>query len=175
MPFFQPTTIQGVTYTLDHLEPFTFKLRTDMDTRKVRVIFSCHCFTEELKSHHTPDFRYVHESETRAFNAERQTLSLLLPELITTLGGRSVYLSKLSNYFILRQNPRTGFDGPYLVFFNISKAKREAYDVVMNIESAYMKPGMADRASPVKFTTLVEKIALGQRVPRGPMQSIKRK
>jgi hypothetical protein len=45
----------------------------------------------------------------------------------------------------------------------------------MNIESAYMKPGMTDRAAPVKFTTLIEKTAARQDVPRGPEVTIKRK
>ena len=45
----------------------------------------------------------------------------------------------------------------------------------MNVESAYMKPGMTERASPVKFSKLIEKTAAGQGVPRGPAMTIKRK
>jgi hypothetical protein len=175
MAYFQPKTIQGVTYTLDHLEPFEFELQTATQIHKVAVRFRCHCFTEELTAHHTPDFSYVHDGENRAFDVDRYTLSQLLPQMVQTLGNRSVYLSQSSNYFILRQNPIQGYSGPYLVFFNVIKAKKAAYDVVMNIESAYMKPNMVARASPVKFTTLIEKTAAGQTVPRGAPQTIKRK
>jgi hypothetical protein len=175
MAFFRPKTIQGVTYTLGHLEPFSFEIATGANTRIVAVRFGCHCFTEKLTARHTPDFRYRHGGETRAFDLDRHTLSLVLPEMLATLGSRSVYRSQLTNYFILRQNPVTGFSGPYLVFFNVAKARSEASDVLMNIESAYMKPNMADRAAPVKFTTLIEKTAAGQPVPRGPLQVIKRK
>ena len=139
------------------------------------VRFKCHCFTEELAAHHTPDFRYVHNGEQRAFDLDRHKLSHLLPKIIVTLGSNSVYLSQRENYFLLRQKPINGFNGPYLVFFNVIKAKKETDDVLMNIESAYMKPSMAGRASPIKFTTLIEKTAMGQKVPRGPEQSIKRK
>jgi hypothetical protein len=71
---------------------------------------------------------------------------------------------------VLRQDPATGFTGPYLVFFNVTRSKAKGVHVLMNIESAYMKPGMTDRAAPVKFTTFIEKTAAGQRVPRGPAQ-----
>lgn len=175
MPFFKPKTIRGTTYNLDHLDPFTFEVVTDAKPRVVSVLFGCHCFTETLAAHHTPDLRYLHAGEPRAFDNDRYTLSHQLPELIRTLGSRSVYLSQQANYFVLRQNPLTGFDGPYLVFFNILRARQKGIDVVMNVESAYMKPNMADRASPVKFTTLIEKTAAGQAVPRGPIQAIKRK
>ena len=61
------------------------------------------------------------------------------------------------------------------MFFNVVRARHEGLDVVMNIESAYIKPNMTERASPVRFTTLIEKTATGQPVPRGPLQTIKRK
>ena len=175
MAFFNPKTIQGVTYTLDHLDPFEFALDTGDETRRVAVRFRCHCFTEKLAAHHTPDFQYVHAGETRAFDFGRHGLSKLLPTIIRTLGTRSVYRSQARNYFILRQNPTTGFNGPYLIFFNVIKAHRNNLDVIMNVESAYMKPGMTDRASPIRFATLIEKTALNQPVPQTPWQTIKRK
>ena len=175
MPTFRAKTIQGVTYRLDHLEPFTFTLATEAGPRVVAVAFSCHCFTEDLTAAHTPDLRYVHGHETRAFAFDRHELSKLLPQIITTLGTRSVYMSMAANFFVLRSNPAAGFAGPYLIFFNVTKSTTKGVHVLMNVESAYMKPGMADRASPVKFTTLIEKTSAGQPVPRGPSQTIKRK
>jgi hypothetical protein len=175
MATFHPKTIQGKPYTIEHLEPFSFTLETDAGPRVVVVRFSCHCFTEDITPAHTPDLYYTHGHETRAFDFDRHELSKLLPQLISELGRRSVYMSMMSNFFVLRQNPATGFTGPYLVFFNVTRSTDTGVHVLMNVESAYMKPGMTERASPVKFTTLIEKTAVGQRVPRGPAQTIKRK
>ena len=175
MPSFKSKTIKGQTYTFDHLESFSFKVSAGDAERTVLVHFSCHCFTEDFKPSHTPDFKYTHEGEVRAFDFVRYELSQQLPGLIQALGGRSVYMSVETNYFVLQQNAHARHPGPYLVFFNLEKAKKAGADVIMYIESAYLKPNMADRASPVKFQTLVEKTSLGQKVPRGPIQKIKRK
>lgn len=175
MAFFKAKTIRGVTYDLSHLNSFTFPLVAGSNQRSVGVSFGFHCFTETLEAHHTPDFHYLHGNERRAFSLDRYELSKLLPELIKGLGNRSVYLSNSASYFILRDNPLPAFEGPYLVFFRAMKAREQGTDVHMLVQSAYIKPNMADRASAIKFTTLIEKTALGQQVPRGPRQSIKRK
>ncbi|MEK4033233.1 hypothetical protein WOC76_18020 [Methylocystis sp. IM3] len=175
MAFFKAKTIQGVVYDLDHLRPFRFSLAVGGSERVVGVRFGLHCFTEQVKPHHTPDLHYIHGDERRAFSLERHALSKLLPGLIATLGSKTVYLSNSANYFILRDNPMPAFEGPYLVFFRTMKARNTEADVIMRVESSYIKRNMADRASPVKFATLIEKTALGQHVPRGPQQSIKRK
>lgn len=175
MAIFKSKTIDGVTYSLDHLEPFAFSLQTDYAQHVVGVRFSCHCFTERIRPHHKPDLHYTHQGERRAFSVDRHELSYLLPSLITGLGSKSVYLSQARNYFILRGNPVAATRGPYLVFFHTIRAKSDGVDVLMNVESAYTKPNMADRASPIKFTTLIHKTARGESIPRGPRQTIKRK
>ena len=58
MPTFRPKTIRGTTYTLDHLEPFRFTLKTDAGPRVVAVRFSCHCFTESLTPAHTKGLEF---------------------------------------------------------------------------------------------------------------------
>jgi hypothetical protein len=175
MPVFRAKTIRGITYPLDHLDPFSFALQNGEKIWSVRVQFGCHCFTEQLSDHHTPDFRYKHENEIRAFDLQRYDLSQHLPQLVATLGSRTVYKSNQINYFTLRQDAHPNHPGPYLVFFGVHKLKHRSEDVLMNVESAYIKPNMTDRASSVKFTTLIEKTALGEKVPRGPLQAIKRK
>jgi len=180
MTIFRPKTIRGVTYALDHLDPFRFEIDNGAgQLRGVSVLFACHCFTEKLMGHHRPDLIYAHGHEKRAFDVGRHALSRLLPGLITTLGTNRVYRStnpkQNHNYFFWRQNPAPGFIGPYLVFFNVVAAKRTGVDVLMNVESAYMKPNMQDRGSPVRFSTLIDKTAKGQSVPFGPLVTIKRK
>ena len=173
MPVFKPKRIKGVTYALDHLDPFQFALANGDDSFTVEVHFSCHCFTEDIGPHHTPDLHYTHNGERRAFDMVRYGHSKLLPGLIASLGNRSVYYTKQVNYFFLRDLPNV--DGAYVVFFDPAKAKKKGVDVLINIQSAYCKPGMTDRAAPVKFTTLVEATAKNKVVNRGPIQQIKRK
>jgi hypothetical protein len=88
MPHFKPKTIRGVFYDLAHVDPMRFIVNHNDKTFAVKVIFSCHCFTEELDpAIHTPDYHYVHETERRAFSVMRYDLSKQLPALISSLGA----------------------------------------------------------------------------------------
>jgi hypothetical protein len=152
-----------------------FDLLAGESTFRIGVEFTCHCFTETLTKSHAPDFRYFQDGGTRAFSVERHSLSLLLPNLVTTLGNRSVYHSEQGNFFFLRDvnAPQGAF--PYLVFFDIFRSTRTEIDVRMLVRSAYLKPNMSRFAAPVKFTNLVSAIASGKKLPLGPRQQIKRR
>jgi hypothetical protein len=108
MAIFHSKTIRGETYTLEHLEPFSFPLKTDARLRVVEVRFSCHCFTEEITPAHTPDLHYTYGHETRAFAFDRHELSKLLPQMIKELGLRSVYMSMQNNFFRIAAEPYDG-------------------------------------------------------------------
>ena len=175
MAVFKSKFIRGQEYDLAHLEPFEFDLLVDRTTFRVGVEFTCHCFTEAITQAHAPDFRYLHDGETRAFSVERHSFSLLLPNLVTTLGNRSVYHSEQGNFFFLRDVKAPRGASPYLVFFDMFKATKAETDVQMLVRSAYLKPGMSRFAAPVKFTNLVTAIAKGKKLPLGPRQQIKRR
>lgn len=177
MPYFKPKTIRGVVYDTAHLDPLQFKVVQKHKIFEVKVIFSCHCFTEELDTVvHTPDYHYVHEAERRAFSVVRYKLSKQLPALISSLGAGTVYHSNIGNYFLLRQNAVAAHSGIYVVFFNVIRATGgNSFDVVMNVQSAYLKPNMADWASPIKFATLLDFTARGLKPPQGKRMQIKRK
>jgi hypothetical protein len=175
MAVFKNKFIRGQEYELSHLEPFVFDLLAGESTFRIGVKFTCHCFTETLTKSHAPDFRYFHNGETRAFSMERHSLSLLLPNLVSTLGNRSVYHSEQGNFFFLRDVNAPNATSPYLVFFDIFTATNAATDVRMLVRSAYLKPGMSRFAAPVKFTNLVSAIANGKQLPLGPRQQIKRR
>jgi hypothetical protein len=168
---FKKKIIQGQSYDLSHLEPFSFDLQAGEQTFRIDLEFTCHCFTEALTQAHSPDFHYMHNGEKRAFCIERHSLSLLLPNIVTTLGNRSVYHSEQRNFFFLRDVNAT----PYLVFFDLFRAKTSAADVRMLVRSAYLKPNMSRFAAPVRFTNLVSAIARGKKLPLGPRQQIKRR
>lgn len=172
---FRVKIIDGVTYDLDHLSSFDFSISTLGGYRRVYVEFSCHCFTEGLKDHHSPGLHYKHRNETRAFCVNRHHLSKELRGLVVGLGNKSVQNSNKGTFFILKDGLDGAGSSPYLVFFSTIRSKKSNVDVLINIESAYPKDNMTRRASPVRFTTLVEAVATGKRVRVGPEHVIKRK
>ncbi len=175
MTIFKSKLIRGEFYDLSHLEPTSFELTAAHEVFKVDVEFTCHCFTEALTQAHAPDLHYAHDGERRAFSIERHHLSLLLPDLVTTLGNRSVYHSEQGNFFFLRDVSTPESVAPYLVFFDLFRSMKAKTDVRMLIRSAYLKPGMSRFAAPVKFTNLVSAVASGRKLPLGPRQQIKRR
>ncbi len=175
MAYFNNKTIKGQVYDLAHLEPFTFDIDIDGSVFVVHVTFSCHCFTVEFGPEHTPDLRYRHKDEVRAFSVERHDLSLKLPEMIRTLGFRSVYYSEQGNFFVLRDQELAGGKLPYLIFFSTFQANDRKIHVRMLIRSAYLKPNMSRWGAPVKFSTLVKFTAEGRQPRLGPKVQVKRK
>ncbi len=175
MAAFKNKSVRGQDYGLSHLEPFAFDLLAGESPFRVGVEFTCHCFTEALTQAHAPDFHYAHGGERRAFSIERHGLSLLLPNLVTTLGNRSVYHSEQGNFFFLRDVNAPQGTSPYLVFFDMFRATNAETDVRMLVRSAYLKPNMSRFAAPVKFTNLVSAIANSRKLPLGPRQQIKRR
>jgi len=174
--FFKSKTIKGQVYDLSHLNPFQFSLEGMEGTYTIEVIFSCHCFTEAVGNQHTPDFHYTHKGEKRAFCISRHGLSIALPSMITSLGKQSVYWNNRGNFFFWRNQAITGTNIPYLVFFDTIRSRgKNGVDVVMNVESAHLKPNMTQSAAPIKFANLIEAKATGKAIKPGPRVSIKRK
>ncbi|KQY17093.1 hypothetical protein ASD36_00010 [Rhizobium sp. Root1334] len=152
-----------------HLDDFTIQITEGPNTYKALVTFSCHCFTEEFKQHHTPGHIYYYDKETRAFCPIRHALSAALPGYMSSLAGKSVYLTNKSNFFILRVN-----GGNYLVVFNINRRTKKNYDVEIEVVTAHPRPEFAQYAEPVTFTKLVEAKATGAAVQSGPKVRIDR-
>lgn len=88
-----------------------------------------------------------------------------------TLGGQSVYRSKGRNFFFLHGAGQA----PYVVFFEARQSNREDTDVHIIVRSAYEKESMTRRASPVRFSRLVDAVARGDDPPVGPSAQIKRR
>jgi len=164
---FRIKKINGVDYTMHHLEDFILEVAS----YKVKIVFSCHCFTEKLLKKHSPDYLYEHNGEKRAFSHERYTLSLQLKAIIGGLDNISVYHTQTGSFFstksLLNQN--------YVVFFRTYKADNKKFDVIIRVESAYLKPNMNMWAAPVKFRTMIEYTAKGKIIPMGNPVYVKRK
>lgn len=175
MAKFLDKTIDGVTYELSHLDPMVIQVPFEAQTFETLVVFSCHCFTEKFDGHiHTDADAYLHNGERRAFDAERHRLSLALPGHLATLGNQTIYHTQQESFFFLRTVNSLGVAVPYVVFLRSFKSNKEDIDVVVNVSSAYTKPGMTKWAAPVKFSRMVNARARNQRLPLGPMKQIKR-
>ncbi len=174
MAFFKSKTIRGQVYDLAHLEPFTFVLAVEGVDFHVSVEFSCHCFTETFGPEHTPDLKYTHAGETRAFDVVRHELSKKLPGIIRALGNQSVYHSEQGNFFVLRDQTLPDGKQPYLIFFNAFKATGKEVHVRLLVRSAYLKPKMSRWGSPIRFSTLVRATSENRALKTGPRVQVKR-
>jgi len=153
---------------MSHLEDMVVKVPHGKETFKVLVIFSCHCFTEKFENH-TPDLKYEHEKEVRAFSVQRHEYSRELPNLVRQAISRTVYHSRSETYFFVS----TG-DGTYAVYFDVIAGKNGVYDVIMNVQSAYEKKNLAETAAPVLFGNLIAATAQGNKAPLGKPVKIER-
>lgn len=181
MTSFKSITIQGVTYDFSHLVPLTIdvtvaKGKKDERTFKVLVNFGCHCFTEEHDpARHTPDYRYHHDGELRAFCHARYARSQALPGVIQGAARRPVFITRQNNYMMIEMITDAGVKVPYTIFFSVERGKKGVADVVMTVVSAYDKPGLVDKASKIGFGTLVAKTYKGEKVTPTTPQNVKRK
>jgi ribosomal protein S17E len=154
---------------MGHLEDSVIAVQKGTETFKVLVTYSCHCFTEELKPHHTPDFHYDYKHEKRAFCLVRHGLSHNLPNYIAGLLGKSVYLTQQTNFFFIRSN-----GGNYVVFFAIRPARDPKYDAILTVQSAHLRSNFIRVARAVTFDDLIEAKVKNTPVTPGPKQTIKR-
>ena len=129
--------------------------------------FSCHCFSEAHDpAIHTPDLIYRHEGDVRAFQRSRFDLSLRLPDIIRQVPNRKVFFSRETNYLTVETVDQHGKKVTYTVFFDLKRARLEGHDLVMTVESAYVKEELPKHLDKISF-----KISGGQDFlgPEGPV------
>jgi hypothetical protein len=165
---FKDKTIKGTTYRMGHLDDMVLIINHGTERFKILVEFSSHCFTEEMKSHHTPDLAYTFEDETRAFSVERFDLSQNLRRYIREIVDENVYETKGEGYFFIH-----GEFGTYVVFFDMFLSTLKHYDVVIKLRSAHLRTGFTQFAAPIEFKKLVAAKAQGKKPPAGPPKQIK--
>lgn len=156
----------GEAFDLCHLDPFIFAIpaKNDSAEYRVRVTFGCHTFTRAWAEDEPAHLRFENGSEVRCFCNERFELSRRLPSIIHNAATGRVHFSQFGNYLIVRDID--GLAGPYVMFFNLERARSEGFELTMFVDSAYVKPNLPNKLDAVFFTTLVEKIAKRQKLPR---------
>jgi hypothetical protein len=157
---------EGQACDLTHLDPFRITVTpkaVEAFTWTVRVSFSHHTFTRELRDGDKPEHEFAMGTDVRCFCAERYPLSHNLPGIITANANGKAYFTQGRNFMFVEALPGLK-DGPYAIFFNIERAKKLAgVDAVMFVASAYEKPGLPPKSAlkAITMATLVGK-AIGQ-------------
>ena len=128
----------------------------------VLVNFSCHCFTEKFDC--DPAFEYRHGREVRSFDEQRYALSLNLPSIIQAIIDKKVFFTRETNYLSVELVDHDGMQIRYTVFFDLKRARDADHDLVMTVESAYIKEALPRHLDKIRFRILVGKIARGQKV-----------
>lgn len=145
-PYFDPLVIDGETFDLSHLQPFTLEFASVQakKTLRVRVTFSNHCFTRAYEAAiHIPSEPIIDPSgpRPRAFCRIRYRLSLALPALVNGLNQPAVKVWETNSernwvYSIKIDDPA----GPYHLFFEVTRAagaRSDHQDLNLVVESAY--------------------------------------
>ena len=165
--------IGDVEFDLTHLDPFTINVTPsvpDAPTYKVLVSFSHHAFTRDLVEGDPDHHRFGPDHDVRCFCPERHQLSLLLPEIVKAATTGKAYFPARNhpiqrNFLLVKL---VAGEPPYLVVFNLERARGINADAVMNIVSAHPRPGMGStrKFESIRVATLVSKTVRGERVMR---------
>ena len=159
--------INGQSYDLSHLDPFVMTVTPKAVPPveyNVLVTFGCHTFTRKWTDDDPICLRFEHNLEVRCFCEHRCELSMRLPDIVRSAATGRVHFSQYGNYLIVRDIP--GLNGPYVCFFNVTRARSEIFDAIMVVDSAYVKPELPNNLDAVHLSTLVMKTVRGERLPR---------
>jgi hypothetical protein len=128
----------------------------------ILVNFSCHCFTERFGGLEATAYRY--RGELRSFDEPRYALSFKLPGIIRAIADKKVLFSRETNYLIVELTNQDEMPVRYAVFFDLKKASDARHDLVMTIESAYVKDALPKHLDKIRFRILAGKIARGEKI-----------
>lgn len=161
----QPIVIRGVTYLLDHLEPFTVTVagKTPADGACVlAVTFSHHAFSQVWTDDCDPDHKINENGEHRVFCPVRHHWSQGLKARIRGHLTDKAYLSydgggKLNHMFVSKLSPASP---PYVIVFQVTKTVNiKGVDGQLHILSAYENDRLPKLSSfdRIRFANLVSK------------------
>lgn len=162
-------------HDLTHLDPFVLSVTPKAlgaKSLKVLVSFSHHAFTREFGAGDQEHEKFGPPNDVRCFCLTRLVLSHSLPQLIRNASTGKAYFpsrghAKQRNFLLVELSK---YDPPYLVVFNLERAKAANIDVAMFVVSAHPRPGLPSksRMDSISFATLVSKVASGERIVRPP-------
>ena len=162
----QPIVIRGVTYLLDHLEPFTIKVAgktPDDGVCVLAVTFGHHTFSQAWTDTCHPDYKIDEDGEHRSFCPTRHHWSQGLRERIQGHVTGRAYLTRdrdgrLNHMFVSKLSPASP---PYQIVFQVTKANAiKGVDGQLKILSAYENNRLQklETFERIRFANLVSKI-----------------
>ena len=169
---FKPVSIAGRNYSFDHLKALTLNVADGERLLRILINFSCHCFTEKFDGDMASAYR--HGGELRRLSAERSALSRHLPGMIQAIADKKVFFTRETNYLTVELVDHDGASVRYTMFFDLKRAHDAAHDLVMTVESAYIKVALPRHLDKIRFSILARKVARGEKV-RSPYHFQKRK
>ena len=160
-----PVTIDGFTYTFEHLAPITL----DVDSQKagkvlaVRVSFANHCYTTGHEpTSHPEGWPILRDGGGRArtFCPARYALSQqMLPMLIQQLNHPKAQVRQTKearNWVHSTVLDLTA--GSYAVFFQVRRAAGRSHDLDVVVESAYARTRASVTLGSIGFVLLCGKV-----------------
>ena len=136
---------EGEVCDLTHLDPFHIAVKPKGDeapTWTVRVSFSHHTFTRDIREGDKAENEYSVGTDVRCFCIERYPLSRNLPGIIHANANGRAYFTQGRNFMFVEGLPELN-GVPYAIFFNIERARNlDGVDATMFVVSAYEKPGL---------------------------------
>jgi hypothetical protein len=155
-------------WDLRHLDAFAIRIDPNLGFEiYVIVLFSCHCFTHQVKHDarapvEIPE-REIYEdgNERRVPSKERYELSRkLLPGLVKEFGQRHIRFGRQhpQNFFTSECVDVNSTPGVYVIFFELLRDKKKKR-VPLHIQSAYWLEKLTKRlesARKVRFATLLK-------------------
>lgn len=173
-------TIEGRTYDLSHLDPFTFEFVVPEKAGKppqiyaIDVLFSWHCFTRGIAAgeNFPATLAYGQGRETRLFDERRYRFSKWLPGIIRDIGSRKCFHTGKGNFFTVEFIEESGSRVEYAIFFKVSRRGSRA-GLTLSVESAYAPDNRVPRRRPhppksIRFSIIAHHTATGKPIKQPP-------
>lgn len=163
-------------YDLLHLNDYYWDLKQaasgDKPERnyRIKIIFSCHCFTKGIIEGKQTSLLYCEKEERRTFCLDRYKASLTLRDHIFELQNGYVFIndggkkSRKQNYLKIPTST-----GNYEIYFTLSKSSDKRADLNLFVQSAFLRThGSAGKLGKIKFMIVVHNTQEGKQVKAPP-------
>lgn len=160
--------IDGKTYNLNHLSPFSLNVNLPPKGNKqaisftLKIRFSTHCVSEDWVEHPTVSF-LDEGGKDRFFSFARYNLSLRLPSLLRGLPERQCYFASSRNFLTVEITEDGGESKNYHIYFSVKKI-REGVSVL--VESAYVPNNPERQSKKIKGKVILSNTYNGKKIAR---------
>jgi hypothetical protein len=156
--------VGGVTYDLTHLDPFILDIppHGDGEQLKARVRFGSHTFTLKWDDNYIEEYRIKDGKKSRCFCPVRHGHSKHLPGILQLACAGRVLFDPDQKLVMLGNPP--GAIMPYAVFFEMTAARRQTYELDIVVVSAHNQPHIKAKLG-MPFPQLARIVADGGAIP----------